>query len=129
DSDVNSIIDLLKINKAQISEEVNLSPEANLIIEQLQDLRYDINKLRETNESKIDFPKKLKEGTLTYATIDGKIFTGSKVEHPKFGVGIVKSILLESNNDKITVKFDKFGEKTLLYGFSNLKNIDYNVIE
>lgn len=128
DSDVNSIIDLLKINKAQISEEVNLSPEANLIIEQLQDLRYDINKLRETNESKIhpqvDLTTKLNNGVLTFSTKDGKFFTGSRVEHPKFGIGTVTAILIESVNEKITIDFIKFGEKTLLYGFAKLKNLD-----
>jgi len=40
---------------------------------------------------------------------------GVKVEHPKFGIGMVVMIKEEGNDKKITVAFDQGGVKTLLY--------------
>ncbi len=46
---------------------------------------------------------------------------GMKVEHPKFGYGLVEAIDNNGANRKATVKFDDFGEKTLLLSFAKLK--------
>ncbi|MFN8437846.1 MAG: 3'-5' exonuclease [Cytophagales bacterium] len=45
---------------------------------------------------------------------------GMKVEHPKFGFGLVKNIDASGNEKKATVDFDMAGEKTLLLGFAKL---------
>lgn len=49
------------------------------------------------------------------------IRVGSKVEHQKFGIGKVLQIEGEDENQKITVNFEQFGQKTLLAKFANLK--------
>ncbi|MDF9801051.1 DNA helicase-2/ATP-dependent DNA helicase PcrA [Catalinimonas alkaloidigena] len=46
---------------------------------------------------------------------------GMKVEHPKFGFGVVKNLDVEGANRKAKVEFDDFGEKTLLLSFAKLK--------
>jgi len=46
---------------------------------------------------------------------------GMKVEHPKFGFGIVAGIEQGGANRKAKVNFDNFGEKTLLLSFAKLK--------
>ena len=46
---------------------------------------------------------------------------GMKVEHPKFGFGVVVQMDEEGANRKAKVDFDNFGEKTLLLSFAKLK--------
>jgi DNA helicase-2/ATP-dependent DNA helicase PcrA len=49
---------------------------------------------------------------------------GMKVEHPKFGFGEVLRIEIEGANRKATVRFQHFGEKTLLLSFAKLRIIE-----
>ena len=49
---------------------------------------------------------------------------GAKVEHPKFGFGIVNKIETEGINRKASIQFDNFGEKTLLLSFAKLRIIE-----
>lgn len=49
---------------------------------------------------------------------------GKRVEHPKFGFGIVKEIDLASPDKKATVIFDHNGEKTMMLGFAKLMMLD-----
>jgi DNA helicase-2/ATP-dependent DNA helicase PcrA len=44
-----------------------------------------------------------------------------KVEHAKFGFGVVKEIDASSNDRKARIFFDKAGEKTLLLSFAKLR--------
>jgi len=44
-----------------------------------------------------------------------------KVEHPKFGLGLVTNIDQSTQSRKATINFEKFGEKTLLLSFAKLK--------
>lgn len=46
---------------------------------------------------------------------------GMKVEHPKFGFGIVKDVEVQGNDKKARIDFEKVGEKTLLLSFAKLK--------
>lgn len=47
--------------------------------------------------------------------------TGMKVEHPKFGFGVVTTIDEQGSNKKAKVDFEKAGEKTLLLSFAKLR--------
>jgi DNA helicase-2/ATP-dependent DNA helicase PcrA len=47
--------------------------------------------------------------------------TGMKVEHPKFGFGVVVEMDEDGANRKAKVKFDNFGVKTLLLTFAKLR--------
>lgn len=49
---------------------------------------------------------------------------GKRVEHPKFGFGVVKDIDLQSPDKKATVVFDHNGEKTMILGFAKLMLVD-----
>ncbi len=49
---------------------------------------------------------------------------GMKVEHPKFGFGVVSLIDEQGSNRKAKVDFDKAGEKTLLLTFAKLRILD-----
>lgn len=46
---------------------------------------------------------------------------GMKVEHPKFGFGVVKAMEVQGANRKAKVDFENVGEKTLLLSFAKLK--------
>jgi DNA helicase II / ATP-dependent DNA helicase PcrA len=50
-----------------------------------------------------------------------KLKAGMKVEHPKFGFGVVKEMDTSGNERKAKIHFDGFGEKTLLLSFAKLR--------
>ncbi len=55
------------------------------------------------------------------ASDTSQLTAGMKVEHPKFGFGIVVKMDLDGANRKAMVNFDNFGEKTLLLTFAKLR--------
>jgi DNA helicase-2/ATP-dependent DNA helicase PcrA len=44
-----------------------------------------------------------------------------KVEHPKFGYGVVVQMDTTGADRKARIQFDNFGEKTLLLSFAKLR--------
>jgi DNA helicase-2/ATP-dependent DNA helicase PcrA len=46
---------------------------------------------------------------------------GMKVEHPKFGFGLVTKMDISGADRKAKINFEDFGEKTLLLNFAKLK--------
>jgi DNA helicase-2/ATP-dependent DNA helicase PcrA len=44
-----------------------------------------------------------------------------KVEHPKFGFGLVTKMDISGADRKAKINFEDFGEKTLLLNFAKLK--------
>ena len=48
---------------------------------------------------------------------------GMKVEHPKFGFGVVTAIDKQGSNKKAKIEFDKAGQKTLLLSFAKIRII------
>ena len=50
-----------------------------------------------------------------------KLVQGMRVEHPKFGFGVVKEVDNTNNERKAKIDFEKVGEKTLLLSFAKLK--------
>ena len=49
---------------------------------------------------------------------------GQRVEHPKFGFGVVSKLDINGTDRKATVKFDGVGEKTLLLSFAKLRILE-----
>ncbi len=45
---------------------------------------------------------------------------GMKVEHPKFGFGVVKAVDFSTSDKKAKIEFEQAGEKTLLLSFAKL---------
>ena len=46
---------------------------------------------------------------------------GMRVEHPKFGFGIVKKMDISGNDRKAIIEFNEIGEKTLILSFAKLR--------
>ncbi len=55
--------------------------------------------------------------------VAGDYRVGDRVEHPKFGVGIVRRIETLATDHKLVVAFDNAGEKTLLAKFAKLTKL------
>lgn len=53
----------------------------------------------------------------------GGYTVGQRVEHPKFGVGIIERIETLDADHKLVVRFDRAGEKTLLAKFAKLTKL------
>ena len=49
--------------------------------------------------------------------------TGDRVEHPKFGVGVVRRVEMMAPGHKVVVDFGTYGEKTLLAKFAKLQKL------
>ena len=48
---------------------------------------------------------------------------GDRVEHPKFGVGVIQRIEPLASDHKVVVDFGSYGEKTLLAKFAKLEKL------
>ena len=48
---------------------------------------------------------------------------GDRIEHKVFGTGTVLDVYRENDNDKIDIKFDNNGQKTLLLTYAKLTKI------
>ena len=46
---------------------------------------------------------------------------GMKVEHPKFGFGVVQKVEASGNDKKATILFKEVGEKLLILSFAKLR--------
>ena len=57
------------------------------------------------------------------APVSGEYAVVQRVEHPKFGVGIVQRIETLAEDHKLVVAFDNAGEKTLLAKFAKLTKL------
>ena len=68
---------------------------------------------------KVGFGKEFPMGNTKNSTLDYAV--GDKVQHVKFGEGIVKSIENATKDFMVTVEFDDYGTKKMLAGFANLK--------
>ena len=75
-------------------------------------------------------PKNI-SGTATHKPTDGfvpsdtsSLKEGEKVEHLKFGFGVVTKMDINGSDRKATVKFDTVGDKTLLLSFAKLRIIE-----
>ena len=55
--------------------------------------------------------------------VAGDYAVGQRVEHPKFGVGVVRRIETLATDHKLVVDFGSFGEKTLLAKFAKLTKL------
>ena len=49
---------------------------------------------------------------------------GMRIEHNRFGFGVVKQITGDPANLKATILFDRYGEKILLLQYARLRKAD-----
>ena len=57
--------------------------------------------------------------------IDGELDygVGDRVSHVKYGVGTVKNVSREPRDYKVTVEFDRAGQKIMYASFAKLKRV------
>jgi len=58
------------------------------------------------------------------ASADTNFETGDKVEHKKFGIGVITSAEKENDDLKLEIQFKDSGMKRLMAAYANLKKIE-----
>jgi hypothetical protein len=123
--DVNSIIELLGINKAQLKEPVEISSDTELILQAITDVNERLNRFEKSinpiASSVNNYSQKiLSEGTESFPDLNGKaVYVGDSVDHVKFGKGQVTHIKHSGSDKQVIIKFNS-GVKTLLASFAKL---------
>ncbi len=139
DNQINSLITLLSINPAELSDSTNISVETELILSQLSSIDNRLNLIESTNKSQPKYyykkPPATEEPLFDEMDSYGEKFTlseiaklkkGDKIAHRRFGVGTVVS--MEGTHENLNsykgeFDFEKGGTKKLLIRFSNLHKV------
>jgi len=105
----------IKINR-RVSSKDPVSPGVNYVTKNF------VNSIKKENFTK-KFSSRVPHtsGTDFEPSDTSHLETGMKIEHPKFGFGVVTSIDEQGSNRKAKVNFEKAGEKTLLLNFAKLR--------
>lgn len=116
---------LKEINPVHLNRPVSARPELNNTMGKERGFGnnygalLDSYKKRNVNATSL---KKVREVSKSFTGSDtSSLAAGMKVEHPKFGLGIVNEIDTSTQSKKAVIHFEKFGEKTLLLSFAKLK--------
>lgn len=144
EDEVNSLVKLLAIAPAEKMEQTKISIETELILSSLQTLEKKIKVIeRYTSENLINSRKEINNLTESPESLSvfeepfliGEKFTneeleklnkGDKVNHSRFGIGIILKIEGNSkdlNKFKAIIDFNEYGEKKLLLQFSRLTKV------
>lgn len=105
----------IKVNRKFSSKDA-ISPSSNYVTKNF------VNNMRKENTTK-KFAKHVShEPSADFKPSDtSNLAEGMKVEHPKFGFGVVVEMDEQGANKKAKVDFEKAGEKTLLLSFAKLR--------
>lgn len=138
ENQVNSLVKLLGISPAELTDSTNISVETELILNQLSSIDRRLNLIENTNKHQPNYyPKKpIKEESL-YDDIDlsdekltfeeiSKLKKGDKIAHFRFGIGSVNKIEGspdDLNSFKGEIDFEKGGKKRLLIKYANLYKV------
>lgn len=138
DNQVNSLVKLLGIKPAELSDSTNISIETELILNQLSLIDRRLNLIENTNRDQPKYypPKPLKEESLfddidfsdekfTFTEIS-KLKKGDKVAHIRFGIGTINKIEGspdDLNSFKAEIDFEKGGRKRLLIKYASLYKV------
>jgi len=115
--EINSLISLLSVEPAKISERKEISTGTELILNSLASIENRIQKLEGQK------PFEEKSPFENYNFIPGikiDIKEGMRIVHPKFGLGTVLKIETSGADKKGVFEFDNVGVKTLLLSFTKL---------
>lgn len=107
----------LKVNRKFSSKEP-ISPSMNYVTK-----NFVTNMKKEAQEKRFTNAVNHKPSANFQASDTSSLKEGMKVEHPKFGFGVVSLIDEQGTNRKAKVDFEKAGEKTLLLSFAKLRII------
>lgn len=78
-------------------------------------------RLTSLNTSRSGFVNPEKKTTITSNTCSYSV--GDRVEHERFGFGVIKEIIGDGPNVKMHITFNNFGDKTLLLKFARLHKL------
>lgn len=107
----------IKVNR-KFSSNDPVSPGVNYITKNF------VNNLKKENTTKKFASKINHTPSADFVASDTSNLTeGMKVEHPKFGYGVVTLVDEQGSNKKAKVDFEQAGEKTLLLSFAKLRII------
>ncbi len=121
--EVNSIVDLLSIQKASVENELKISPELSVILKSIENIDSKLSKLQDSRNNISDNLFSSENETFPISELkDLKV--GDDVIHKRFGQGKLIKIEGKLPNLKGTVIFDGVGEKQLLLKFSGLGKIN-----
>lgn len=140
DNQINSLVKLLGINPAELSDTTNISVETELILSQLSSIDNRLNLIENTNKTQSKYflnNPTVKEEPLFFDEMDpsvekftfdelAKLKKGHKIAHRRFGIG--KVINIEGtpenlNSFKGEFDFEKGGTKKLLLRFANIHKV------
>lgn len=108
----------IKVNR-KFSSKDTASPGINYVTKNF------VNNLKKENTTKRFASKVNHKPSADFEPSDtSNLAEGMKVEHPKFGFGVVTDIDEQGANKKAKVDFEKAGEKTLLLSFAKLRILD-----
>lgn len=143
DKEINSLVSLLSLAPARISEKTEISKETELVLNSISTLTKKVNELDDsfsklnTGEVSIAYPntnftEPMSEVIIKQPEHVGDFFTnqelqalhkGTQVYHQRFGFGEVTDVEGNFPNKKGVIKFDTFGQKKLLLKFANLRKV------
>lgn len=122
--EINSLIKMLSISPAEITESTKISVESELIMNQLNSITRKLEKLENKNVIERFEPTTYNSSekilTFTEALL---LESGDRVVHERFGAGTVKQVESAQKDSKIEITFDNGGTKKLLLRFIALKKI------
>jgi hypothetical protein len=138
DTQVNSLVKLLGINPAELTDSTNISIETELILNNLNSIDKRLNHIENLSKHQPKYypAKPIKEESL-FDEIDfsdekfsmteiAQLKKGDKVAHIRFGIGTLHKIEgkpEDLNSFKGEFDFEKGGRKKLLLRFSNLYKV------
>lgn len=120
--EINSLIKLLSISPAEITESTKISVESELILNQLNSINNRLTNIEKTNNDRFDSSFLQVEKQLSFEEALSLV-PGDRVRHERFGIGTVKKIESAQRDSKIEINFDTGGNKRLLLRFISLKKI------
>jgi len=107
----------IMVNK-RFSNKEPVTPSSNYYAEHF------VKNIKNTNQRKFTQNINHKPSPDFKPSDTSNLTTGMRVEHPKFGFGIVASLDEDGANRKARVEFDKAGTKTLLLSFAKLRVLE-----
>ena len=108
----------IKVNR-KFSSGDPISPSMNYVTK-----NFVTNMKKQSNDKRFANAVHHKPSTNFKASDTSQLAVGMKVEHPKFGFGVVELIDEQGSNRKAKVNFEKAGEKTLLLSFAKLRILE-----
>lgn len=120
--EVNSLISLLGIQAAKVSERLEISNDTQLILNSISNLGLRINEIESKNATTPGNPTYSLPNSLVKIPFDKYHTIGANepVYHQKFGKGFIREVEGGSGNLVLTIMFDEVGLKKIIANYAKL---------